>query len=114
MDYNGLQQTAQRLIANNGKQAFLRVVTKSGPGWKPTGQTQKDIKIAAVESKFKTSDIDGTLIKQSDKLFLVSMKGKGPSNGDLIVVGGVAYPIIDVKITSPGTIAVLYKVHCRL
>ncbi len=131
---------ATRLIDKHGRTMILvRINDEGSTPWNPT-QTEQYRDIVGVQSKFTSSEIDGELIRSTDKLFLIDTKAKittamrirdyGPGV-DLIPLGeweagidgfGVPgdtqvqydYSIVNIEEVKPGNTSILYKVQVRL
>jgi len=103
---------ATRLIAKNGRQMQLVEIVNSGDVLDPSQQEMPhDIK--GVQIAFKSSDIDGNLIKLGDLQILVDSLIE-PRNDMRLRDGSTDYSIVDVKSVKPGTTSIIYKIQARL
>jgi len=109
--YSNMANTAKVMIAKFGKTMVLRTVVRSGTEWSPT-QTDTDTEITGVVTLYKTSEIDGTVIKQNDKQVLLDST-VAPVKDGKIVDGSDVYQIVDFETLSPASTVVLYKVQVR-
>ena len=100
------------IIAEMGRTINLRVRVNSGSNFNPT-ITYTDNNIESVVVDYKIREIDGTLIKQSDKKFIF-LSTFEPILNDLIVDAGKTYSIINISIVEAVEETVLYKVQGRI
>ena len=61
---------------------------------------------------YKLHDIDGEVIKQGDRQFLL-LTDFEPSTSDYVVFDSAVYSIISIKIVSVSGVTVLYKIQGR-
>lgn len=142
-DYTGLRDgTVEPLIAEFGKSGSILVTTPPGEFLLDRDGNQildrdgnpitvRDVVAAApygsqlgfdvahavtlVQTRFKKSDNNGTLVEMGDVLFLVSTEGVtiDPSMANRMTVGGVTYQVIRIDPLQPGDVVMLWKVHAR-
>jgi hypothetical protein len=110
-DYTGLQSTATRLISRFGRDFTLRTLDKSGVSYNPV-IVNSDVTIKGVFTKFKASEIDGTLVESGDKMIIVD-SSVIPNVEQRIVDGSSEYSIVDVDEIKPGEIGMIYKIQAR-
>jgi hypothetical protein len=111
-DYSGLDNTAKSLISKFGRSVTIRSYSNSGDEADPV-RTQSDVLATAVVTDFKNSEVDGTLILQSDKKFLISSLST-PEKDDVIIDQGSEYQVLNVELINPGDTVLLYKAQGRL
>lgn len=121
-DYSGFQDTALRLIRENGYPALLRRDgaydfnadgAESGGQWPCDALNDHRIVERAERAGAKASD--GTLIVAADLGVLIPALGLAtePQVGDAFMVGATAYRIERVAPTDPGGVPVLYEIVAR-
>lgn len=113
-NYAGMSETAKRLIARFGKSGTIRRTTSSGDPFNPT-QTTTDYACILVVLEFANKDIDGTLIRQTDRMVYVSTAGLTitPAVTDKIIINTAPLSIINVKPLQPGDTVLMYELQCR-
>lgn len=112
IDYNKALASAKRLIRENGRDVTVRTFTASGDEWNPV-QVPNDVVVKAVQTQFKAEEIDGTLIRTDDKLFLIA-GGADISLAKRLIDGGIDYEVVNVREVKPGAVSILWKVQVRL
>lgn len=116
-DYSRPRATADRLIAKFGQVgAIRRTVTTGGDPWNPGSGTTETTNYPAtlVMLDYEAREVDGSLIRATDKKVLVSADvSVEPAESDQLVVGGTALEIVSVKPLSPAGTVVLYEVQAR-
>ena len=100
-----------KLIAQNGRTVQLVSYENSGDAWNPD-KTEVLTQIKAVQTKFKSFEIDETLIKSGDILYLSGSRIE-PTVDHKILDEGNYYSIINVVKTKPGETAIIYKIQAR-
>jgi len=110
-DYQELVSEITSTLAEYGRSANLRTVTKSGTVYDPT-LANADADITVVSGNYKQSLIDGTIIKQGDLQFFVQANAV-IDTGNKIVDGTDVYNVMDVQLIKPGAVALLYILQCR-
>lgn len=113
-DYADAVATAIELIADFGQTGAIRRTVNSGDPWNPT-QTDTDYTVTLVVIDYENKDVDGTLIRQTDRHVLVSPDGLTvePTTADSVVVDGATLAIINVKPLNPAGTLVMYDLQCR-
>lgn len=114
MDYDSLAETAARLISENGRNVTLKrrtPATYSPSTGTNSGGGDISFTVKAVFTGFKSHEIDGEVVKRTDTKILIA--GTEPAKGDIIVNGGISYPVIEVETIQPGGTALLWKVQAR-
>jgi len=116
-DYTALNTgTVQPLIDEFGKDGELAVnsaFTGAPYDSKLAGETLHDVRL--VQTVFKRADNNGTLVGETDVLYLVSTQGVAinPQLADRIIVDGVTYQVVRIDPLKPGPVIMLWKVHAR-
>jgi len=65
-----------------------------------------------IEKAYKASEIDGTVVHQSDTRILVEAS-LAPVMGDWITFNSTMYKIQNVNIICPGDVVIVYECQCR-
>lgn len=104
-DYSSIIATAQSLINKFGKPMVRITSVQSGTEWNPT-VVEVPTNITGVLTNYNNNQIDGTLIKASDKQVLTY---------DEVNVGDKVeeYNVVNVDIIQPADDKILYKVQVR-
>jgi len=108
-DYTNLRNTAIRLIAKFGRTVTKKAVTSSGTAWNPT-QSKIDTPLIGAFVNFSKNEIDGTLIKATDKKLLTY---DALILTDRILDDSIEYSIISVAVINPGDTKLIYIVQLR-
>lgn len=114
--YAKIAKAAKDQIADKGRSV---TISRGGDDFDPStgimGGTATTTVVKAVVSGFKTHQIDGTVIKAGDKMFLIAADGLTikPDESDKIVDGAETYQVQNVEAVQPGDTALLYKVQAR-
>lgn len=116
-DYtNILNNVSIPQIDNFGTDIVLRTVTEttSSDEWDPTFDTS-DTTVRAVRTNYEQSEIDGTVIKHDDVLYLIAPDPAYPKPEMVsqLVDGAETYRVINIRTVKTGPLAVLWKVQCR-
>jgi hypothetical protein len=70
--------------------------------------------IVVIQTTFEKDNNRGTLVQETDVLFLVSTKTEiSPEMADRIIVENVTYQIVRVDPLTPGPTIMLWSVHAR-
>lgn len=115
-DYESLKlNTVEPLIERFGKTVTLtQPGASTGPAYDPTPGVPTNNPGKAVEVKIKQEHIDGTLIQQGDRMFLVSTQGvPEPALDNTMMVDGVTLQVIAINPLKPGDVTMLWKIQCR-
>lgn len=116
-DYARAQATALRLLDKFGAAgAIVRDVPGSGPVWNPGEPVPTAHTCTMAVLKFDNKDIDGTLIKASDKKVYIAAKGLAivPVTTDRLLIGNVSHTIIRVMPLNPAGASVYFEVQARV
>lgn len=119
MNYNGLKNTARKLISSNGSPCSIESIV--GQSYNSmTHNYENEVELitgCAIRTFFNEKDINGTTILQGDVLFnFVPDNGmdKVPTTQDFVIFGGERYQIINVNTVSPnGDVTICYKLQGR-
>ena len=123
MDYEGIRKRAAAIIAKNGK--AIKVIIPGGTAYDPvtgaeTAGADIEYSAKAVEIMYSQAERDGTMIKASDRRFIVAgLKTDGSalpviSTGSRIEVSTIKLEIISAHPVNPGEINVIYEVQARI
>ncbi len=106
---NDIKSGVQEIMDEIGKSAHIRQITEgsfidsNNPSQGKT-QTTTDIAVSVLGDKFRNSEVDGEIIKQEDKKFLLSLEGISitPTIQDKLIEdlnGGdeTIYDIVNIK-----------------
>ncbi len=114
--YAELRQDVAEVIEEAGQVgAIRRPGASSGDAWNPTFAAPTDTPCTLVELESTAAEIDGTLIRSSDRKVMVSTHGvpDAPTQADQIVIGGKPLAIVSVMPLSPGGVVLLWQVQAR-
>lgn len=115
-DYAKSQITALRLLDKFGMAGqIVRGTPGSGPVWDPGEPVVTSYPCTMAVLKFDNKDIDGTLIKATDKKVYVAAKGLSivPTTTDRISIGGVQHTIVRVMPLNPAGVNIYYEFQAR-
>lgn len=107
---------AQQLIRENGTTCqILRRTAATGPDHNPLPGATTSEDCLAVLVNYKLREIDGTLIKTSDRKALVSTDGVSsvPTVRDQFQIGTDTYQVVNVSTISPADVAVMWNLQLR-
>ena len=115
--YDNLAATAARLLATYGQVfEFTRYAPGSydpSTGTDGAGATTTYSGNAAVFD-YKSREIDGTNILQSDIRLLAERLTTVPERGDTVSIGGINYRVMRASPLAPGGVAVTYNLQLRV
>jgi hypothetical protein len=115
-DYAKAEALAKRLIERFGQTVTQHVIANTGDAWNPT-QTELDPAptLTAAVLNYRTREIDGTLIKASDKKVVFSTEAMTVALdvAHKVTIGGTKYSVLDVRELNPGGAVVYYEARCR-
>lgn len=109
---SGYRTKAVSLINRLGRSVLIRTYTQGGTSYDPT-LTPTDTPAVAAVFNFKSEEIDGTVIKRDDKLFLIGAIST-VTQKDKIVDDSKEYTIISLEKIGPGDEEFYYRVQGRL
>ena len=123
VDTVSLRNVATRLIRQNGRTVTLVKHSRESIGPAHRGRIENnDISVGgiyAVFANFRSNQIDGTLIKEDDKLLLISSQDI-PSDADAdienydeVIDEGQTWSIERVQEIKPGGASIIYRIQIR-
>jgi hypothetical protein len=115
-NYAKSQATAERLLIKFGQAgSIVRDVPGGGSDWDPGEPVPTPYACTVAVLKFDNKDIDGTLIKATDKKVYIAAKGLAiiPTTTDRISIGGVQHTVIRVMPLNPAGINVYFELQAR-
>lgn len=106
--------TANRLIDKFGQTGAIRRTETSGDPWNP-GTSDADYHCTLVALDYDQKDVDGTLVKSTDKKVYVATKGLTiqPTTTDKVIIGGVVSSIVQAKPLNPAGTVVYWELQAR-
>lgn len=116
MNYQALASRVGNLIEKMGKPLTLR--SYSAATYDPVTMTHTagaatDVSVYGVEERYRSYEIDGTLIRGGDRKFIVA-SDTVPTLAMKMVESSVEYQIVAVNPLQPGTVTLYYEIHVRL
>ncbi|UXN58275.1 hypothetical protein [Phyllobacterium zundukense] len=115
-NYFRVQEAALRLLDKFGSAGEIwRDEAGSGPVYDPGEPTIQKTPCTLAVLKFDNADIDGTLIKASDKKVYIAAKGLAivPVTTDKLMIGGLSHTIVRVMPLNPAGTNVYFEVQAR-
>jgi hypothetical protein len=115
-DYEKIRDTvAEPQIAAFGRDATLtQPGTPTGPDYDPTPGTPIVFPVKVVTKRFSMYEKQGALVQENDVRFLMSTDGDpAPDLKGTLTVGSDILQVVDLEALSPGSVSVLWYVHCR-
>jgi len=110
---NRFVRLAARLIKKRGRLVHLISKSSSGDEFNPDISDTKT-EITAVNVEFKSSEIDGSLVRVGDKRFIIDSSVRPENDMRLLDSDGIEYSIINKSEIKPGNTTILYKVQVRI
>jgi hypothetical protein len=112
-DYARARATAERLIAKFGMAGSIQRQTNTGPAYDPTVITT-DYPCTLVVLEYEDRQIDGTLIRSTDKLIYLSTEGLAitPTEADRVIASDT-YSIVSLKPLSPAGTVLMWEIQAR-
>lgn len=117
VDYAKSQTTALHLLDKFGAAGEIhRDVPGSGPIYDPGEPTVQKTPCTAAILAIELKDVDGTLVKLTDKTAYVAAKGLAiePTTTDRLSFNGKTFTIIKVATLQPAAITVYHKLFVRV
>jgi|GEM_PF-6124181 len=112
MDFTGTAHRMKKYIHKNGKPLSLKTETVTGGDeWNPTTTTETK-SIIGIQSTFQKGEIDGSIIQNNDKKYIVSNEYE-ISTTDKLIDGTTEFSIINADPVAPGGTTILYIVQAR-
>ncbi|MBB3144932.1 hypothetical protein FHS21_001333 [Phyllobacterium trifolii] len=115
-DYAREQTTALRLLDKFGSAGEIwRDVPGGGPVYDPGEPTVQKTPCTAAILAIELKDVDGTLVKSTDRTAYVAAKGLAiePTTTDRLVFNGKSYTIVKVAPLQPTDTIVYHKLFVR-
>jgi hypothetical protein len=110
-DYSGLKGTSKSLVERFGRTVTLRARSFSGAANNPD-VLDVDTETTAVITDYNARDVDGTLIKVTDKMAIMH-SDVTPDIDYQVVDGGIVYSVINCNDIKPGDTSLIYKLQLR-
>jgi hypothetical protein len=119
MNYDKIAQTALTQIRDKGREITVKtpggdmVYDPATDTFTPGTDVTETVK--AVFTQFSVKDVDGELIKRTDKRVLIAASDLDaePDTQTKIVDGSTEYSVINTETIKPGDTAILYMVQVR-
>lgn len=113
-DYSRARATATRLLKRFGQAATLRQVTGTGGDpWEPT-TTTTDVTVTVAVLDYRAEEVDGTVIKRSDRRVYMAADGStAPATDDALVIAGKTFRLVSVEPLTPAGTAVYFELQAR-
>lgn len=114
-DWNAIRSEIAGALGEVGFAAQIRRTTfAAGPNaWTPGTPTTADTPVKVISGAFEFGQIDGTLIRSTDRKITVEAGQIAPTPDDKLLIGGVEHEIIAVMPLDPGGVALLYELQVR-
>lgn len=114
-DWNAIRSEIATALGDVGFTAQVRRVSRAaGPNaWTPGSPTTTDTPVKVISGTFQFGQIDGTLIRSTDRKITVEAGQIAPTPEDKLVIGGVEHEIVAVMPLDPGGVALLYEIQVR-
>jgi hypothetical protein len=118
-NYSGIGAVALKQINDKGRDITVRYAGNDqvyNPATDTfTAGTDVDVPVKGVFTQFAKKDIDGELIKVTDKRVLIAGTAldNAPENNSKIIDGGIEYQVINTETIQPSDTVVLYMVQVR-
>lgn len=115
-NYARAQNTALRLLDKFGATgSIVRDVPGSGPVWDPGEPVSTPYACTAAILATQMKDVDGTLVKSTDRTAYVAAKGLviEPTTTDRLVFNDKSYTIVKVAPLEPSNAVVYHKLFVR-
>jgi hypothetical protein len=116
-NYFRAQETALRLLDKFGSAGEIwRDALGGGPVYDPGDPTIQKTPCTAAVLAIELKDVDGTLVKSTDRTAYVAAKGLAiePTTTDRLVFNGKSYTIVKVAPLQPADTIVYHKLFVRV
>lgn len=112
-----LSATATGLLKSLGDETYVSITRKSGGTFDPvegqtTGFSESVLPVVGAVTKLKSSMVDGTRIKATDKMIILDGAIE-PLYTDLISFSGINHTIVDIDEVNHAGTTQIWKVICR-
>lgn len=115
MAFEGWQENIDNLVNEVGRDCFVRsIVVTGGNDFDPSSGTEiiTDTPAKAAFFKFKTNEVDGTVIKSTDKKIVLS-SAVPVDKTNKIVDGSIIYHIEQIVTSNPANEIYMYILQGR-
>jgi hypothetical protein len=116
-DYATLRDgTVEALIDDFGDDGTLYVNDPgSGNEWDSQIESEVPHAVRLVRTQFTRADNNGTLVEETDSMFLISTAGVtvDPELAHRLEVNGTKFQVVRVDPLKPGPVTMLWRVHAR-
>ncbi|EJN04237.1 hypothetical protein [Phyllobacterium sp. YR531] len=115
-NYDRAQATALRLLDKFGQAgSIVRDMPGNGPIYDPGEPVPTPYPCVAAVLAIELKDVDGTLVKSTDKTAYVASKGLAiePTTIDRLMFNGKSYTIVKVAPLQPAATIVYHKLFVR-
>lgn len=129
LNYTRFRALAERLIEENGRTLQLVRKDQGNPTdpakpWRgSTGADDITFDVIGVFIDFEKDDVDGTIVKRTDKRILVADKSVGDEGGSAanlniedysdVLDGSTRYRIVNPTVIEPGNQRIMYDLQVR-
>ena len=129
LNYTRFRALAERLIEENGRTLKLVRKDQGNPTdpakpWRgSTGAADITFDVIGVVIDFEKDEVDGTLVRRTDKRILVAAKSVTDEGGSAVTLniedysdvldGTTRYRIVNPSVIEPGALRILYDLHAR-
>lgn len=105
---------AAKITAKGQSLTFGRKpVTSFDPGLGKKVTTPTTFTAYGVTTRYRKSEIDGTVIQSGDVGLLLEVSATTPIVGDTVTVNSIIYRVMGIDPVSPGGVDILYKLNLR-
>lgn len=115
-DYAGLRDdVVAPTLAEFGKSATLKQPgVATGDEWDPIPGTPTDYAVKVLELSFTMADRAGSLVQEDDRRFLMSTDNDpDPDLKGTLIIGSDTLQVVNLEPLQPGSVVMLWRVHCR-
>ena len=114
VNYTSLQNTANKLINDNGSTITIKKITNGVPDMSTDTVVNSEtlVNTVAIKKDFTNREIDSDLIQLND-LKVILKADTDITKNDELIIDGVTYEIINIKVSKPADIVLNYIVQVR-
>jgi len=114
VNYTSLQNTANKLINDNGSTITIKRVTNGiyDASTDTVVNSETLVTTTAIKKDFTNREIDGDLIQLND-LKVILKADTNITKNDLMIIDNVEYEIINIKVSKPANIVLNYIAQVR-
>ena len=117
-NYNNMQATAAQLLEKFGGASERTITYATSETFNVATQTNAKVESTftgwGVVNQYDQSEIDGETIQQGDLRLVLEKTSQRPVIDNTVLIDGDDYRIVDVSISSPGGIDLVYFCQLRL